>query len=330
MINFLRISLAAAMIVFTLGCVFKNPSYPTSWPQTTGSNDIESRIKGSFNCQGEITVSKLGWKMNSITDFLIDGFNGSPTCRYIEIRRVQPDEMEIRFIGHRDEEVMKRNYKKDGGYYVEGNWIALKPCSWGGASLPILSVAVASFTPYLTIDVNQGLVIRGKTSSVGIFYLLVPIGTFGTEWGRFDRFERKEEDFNVKGSKPPLIISLPNDNSWFTEAKRIALEYGEENSVLGYYWHSKTIYINQEGLSFSIIYAPTKRSWSTYYTVSLSRTHGSLSRYLFFDEYEDVYTLMDKDFREAGQRKQITKEEAEELASNFFKEIQFVESVREE
>jgi len=187
MINFFRTCLAATMIVFTLGCLFKNPSYPTSWPQTTGSNDIESRIEGSFYCSGDITESHMGlWDMKSITDFLVGGLH-SPTCNYVEIRKVQPDEMEIRFMSYPDKEVMKRNYKKDGDYHVEDNWIVLKPCFSG--AIENVVVALGSVTPYLTIDVDQGLVIRGKSTSVGLIFLLIPVGGSGTDWGRFNRKE---------------------------------------------------------------------------------------------------------------------------------------------
>jgi hypothetical protein len=187
MINFLRTCLGAAVIVFALGCFSKNPSYPISWPQTTGSNDIESRIEGSFYCSGEITESNMGlWGMKSITDFLIGGLN-SPTCDYVEIRKVQPNEMEIRFMNYRDlgVEFMKRNYKKNRDYRVEDNWIVLKPCvSWGGEDVVF---ARGSVTPHLTIDVEQGLIIRAKNTTAGIIFLVIPIGSSGTDWGRFNR-----------------------------------------------------------------------------------------------------------------------------------------------
>jgi hypothetical protein len=123
------------------------------------------------------------WDMKSIIDFLVGGLH-SPTCNYVEIRKVQPDEMEIRFMSYPGEEVMKRNYKKDGDYHVEDNWIVLKPCFSG--AIENVVVALGSVTPYLTIDVDQGLFIRGKSTSVGLIFLLIPVGGSGTDWGRFD------------------------------------------------------------------------------------------------------------------------------------------------
>jgi hypothetical protein len=51
MINFFRTRLIAAVIVFALGCFCKNPNYPLSWPQTTGSNEMERQIEGFPLCQ---------------------------------------------------------------------------------------------------------------------------------------------------------------------------------------------------------------------------------------------------------------------------------------
>ena len=119
-----------------------------------------------------------------------------------------------------------------------------------------------------------------------------------------------------------LINSLPNDNSWFTRAKRIALTDGKKEDVLGYIWDSKTIYINQEKVYYSIVYTPTKYikvPWSN--KVSLSKTHGSLSRSITFFEDRNLYTLLDRDFLQTIESKNITKEEAEEFAYNFFKEL---------
>lgn len=184
MINFLRICLSAAMILFSLGCFSKNPSYPISWPQTIGSNEIESQIEGSFLCSGDIIKSDMGlWDMKSITGFLIGGEN-PPICDYVEISKVQSNEMEIRFM-ESGAEIMRRNYKKNKDYRVEDNWIVLKPCvSWGGEDVIF---ARGSVTPHLTIDVKQNLIIRAKNTTAGVVFLVIPIGSSGTDWGRFNR-----------------------------------------------------------------------------------------------------------------------------------------------
>jgi hypothetical protein len=119
-----------------------------------------------------------------------------------------------------------------------------------------------------------------------------------------------------------LINSLTYDGSWFTHAKRIALKYGERNEVLGYWWNSKTIYINAEKVYYSISYTPsqwTKGPMDS--TVRLSKHHGSLNRTIFYEEDMSKYTVMDSDFLKTIAWEILTKEEAEELAYNFFKEL---------
>jgi len=186
--NCLRTCLAAAVVVFASGCFIKNPSYPTSWPQTTGSNDIENQIEGSFLCSGEIILGDGEmWDKKSITDFLFGGEN-APTCEYVEIRKVQPDEMEIRFM-YSGGENGRRYYRKNRDYRVEGKWIVLKPdVSWD-FSAEALGGVREWVTPHLTIDVEQDLIIRGKNRAAGIIWFLtpIPVGGSGTDWGRFRR-----------------------------------------------------------------------------------------------------------------------------------------------
>jgi len=120
-----------------------------------------------------------------------------------------------------------------------------------------------------------------------------------------------------------IIDSLPNDNSWFTRAKRIALTYGEKDDVVfGYHWSSKTIYINQEKVYYSIFYTSSKWMkvpWPN--MVTLNKKYGSLTRSITFFEDWNVYNLHDSDFFKTIEIRKITKEEAEELAYNFFKEL---------
>jgi hypothetical protein len=188
--NCLRTCLAAAVVVFASGCYIKNPSYPTTWPQTTGSNDIESQIEGSFLCSGLIIFSDRKRSKKSITDFLFGEENAS-TCEYVEIRKVQPDEMEIRFM-YSGGENGRRYYKKNRDYRVEGNWIVLKPYVDGGfvaEAEGYLGGGGMWATPHLTIDVEQDLIIRRKTRMAAIMWFLIPIPMGGstTDWGRFRR-----------------------------------------------------------------------------------------------------------------------------------------------
>jgi len=76
-----------------------------------------------------------------------------------------------------------------------------------------------------------------------------------------------------------LINSLPNDNSWFTRAKRIALVQGREEAGLYYIWFSKTIYINAEQVYYITTYWPGFKSGLKMLT--LHKKHGSLSRTLY-------------------------------------------------
>lgn len=123
-----------------------------------------------------------------------------------------------------------------------------------------------------------------------------------------------------------LLKSLPNDNSWFRRAKGIALTYGKKNEVVGYFWHSKTIYINAEQVYFSISYIPAKAMQIPYKfdnMVTLIKKHGSLTRSLSCIEDKDkiVYVVADSIFQESNTPEILTKERAEELAYTFFKEL---------
>jgi hypothetical protein len=51
--------------------------------------------------------------------------------------------------------------------------------------------------------------------------------------------------FSCSTQRRVLLNSLPNDDSWFTRAKRLALVSGKKDDFLGYFWTSKTIYINE-------------------------------------------------------------------------------------
>lgn len=189
--NCLRTCLVAAVVVFASGCFIKNPSYPISWPQRTGSNDIESQIEGSFLCSGVIILSDRRRVKKSITDFLFYEEN-APACEYVEIRKVQPDEMEIRVMYSAGGEIMRRYYKKNRDYRVEGNWVVLKPyVDWDfvAEAEGYLGVGGMWVTPHLTIDVEQDLIIRRKTRMAGIMWFLIPIpiGESNTNWGRFKR-----------------------------------------------------------------------------------------------------------------------------------------------
>jgi hypothetical protein len=119
-----------------------------------------------------------------------------------------------------------------------------------------------------------------------------------------------------------LINSLKYDGSWFDYAKSIALKDGTRNGLLGYMWSSKTIYINAEKVYYIIYYTPSQRMKGAITNmVVLSKHYGSLSRTIFYEEDKNNYTLVDGDFLKAIASKNLTKEEAEELAYNFFKEL---------
>ncbi len=133
--------------------------------------------------------------------------------------------------------------------------------------------------------------------------------------------------FSMKASscstqRSVLINSLPNDNSWFTRAKRIALTYGEMNEALGYLWSSKTIYINSEEVYYSIGYVPSKYiKVSMPNMVRLTKKAGSLTRTLGYIEDTNQYVVIDSDFVRTVAQETLAREKAEELAHNFFREL---------
>jgi hypothetical protein len=119
-----------------------------------------------------------------------------------------------------------------------------------------------------------------------------------------------------------IINSLPNDNSWFTKAKSIALMYGKKDEVLGYLWYSKTIFINSEKVYYSIQYVPSKYiKVPMPNMVSLTKKTGSLMRSVTYFENTNQFLVSDSDFYRTVSQEFITQKEAEDLAYNFFKEL---------
>jgi hypothetical protein len=119
-----------------------------------------------------------------------------------------------------------------------------------------------------------------------------------------------------------IIDSLPSDNSWFTRAKGIALTYGKKDEVVGYYWDSKTIYINSEEVYYSIVYMPKKYiKVPVLNMVSLRKKTGSLVRSVTYFEDSNQFLVRDTDFYRTVAQTFISQNEAEELAHNFFKEL---------
>ena len=55
--------------------------------------------------------------------------------------------------------------------------------------------------------------------------------------------------------------------------------------------------------------------------MTLSKKHGSLKRVIGYVEDENKYYVRDLDFHELIGERRLSKEEAEELAYNFFKEL---------
>jgi hypothetical protein len=112
---------------------------------------------------------------------------------------------------------------------------------------------------------------------------------------------------------------LPYDDSWFTRAKRIALVQGREEAGLYYIWFSKTIYINAERVYYIITYWPGFKSGLKMLT--LHKKHGSLGRTLIYLEDKNEYLVGDSDYMKMFSSDKITREEAESLAYNFFREL---------
>lgn len=121
----------------------------------------------------------------------------------------------------------------------------------------------------------------------------------------------------IESEREVLIKSLPNDGSWFTEARRFALRYGKKfGRELLYIWSSKEFYINGEIQRYDIWY------FTGYVeAVSLSKKSGSFQRVVVYNESGNKYFVSDNDFSKVVSERFIAKEEAEELIYNFFKEL---------
>jgi hypothetical protein len=124
-------------------------------------------------------------------------------------------------------------------------------------------------------------------------------------------------EVSCSSQRKNLLNSLPYDDSWFTRAKRIALQYGKtvEGRPL-YIWSSKKVYINGEILKYEIWYFTLYAE-----AVTLSKKHGSFQRVIVYNEGGNKYYLSDHDFDKLIGERYITKEEAEELTYYFLKEL---------
>ena len=121
----------------------------------------------------------------------------------------------------------------------------------------------------------------------------------------------------IESEREVLIKSLPKDGSWFTKAKWTALKYGKSYGMRGVYiWSSKEMRINGEILKYEIWYLTGYGD-----AVTLGKKHGSFYRIIVYNESTNKYYLSDHDFEKLVGERDITKEEAEELAYNFFKEL---------
>jgi hypothetical protein len=183
MINYLRACLAAVVMLPAAGCYFP---YPSSWPQIEQSTEIETQIEGSFLCSGEIKTSNTGFSdKRSLADFLIGIERKYQTsCEYVEIHRIQPDEIEVRFMKS-DGEFLRQNYKKNIDYRLDGNWIVLR--SRGACLAEDIVAFYASESPHITIDSEHDLIVKVNNSGFGTCFCVIPAVSLGNDWGRFKR-----------------------------------------------------------------------------------------------------------------------------------------------
>ena len=185
-ISCLKVCLIVSVLATAMGCYIKNPKYPQSWPTVGKSKEIESQIEGKYLCAGEIVESNTAlWPKRSVTDFLIGGKN-PPACEMFEIRRATPDTIEIRYFGY-DADGKKQIFKRGEGYHVEDNWVVLK--STGAFVAENIVMAHDSITPRLTTNSENDLIIKSKNAMAGTIMIIIPAGTFGSDWGKFTRQE---------------------------------------------------------------------------------------------------------------------------------------------
>jgi len=178
----LALPMTSLLLLFSVGCHTVHPSYPSTWPKVTEVRDIENLLVGSYSCSGEIITTDTGlWTKTSITGFLIGGKN-PPFCEHIEILRPEPSTLVIRFLNS-DTEITKKTYQKDSSYHIRQGWVEL---SGYGEWVGEMGVAHESQTPLLSQDSEKNLIIKQKISMAGLL-IIVPVGTSGTEWGKFER-----------------------------------------------------------------------------------------------------------------------------------------------
>ncbi len=108
----------------------------------------------------------------------------SPYCKYIEIQKVSPEEITIRFMKHNNE-ITQRRLWKDFDYHVEDGWIVLKSYRSDAKEFYLYH---GTRMPRLTVNREKDLIIKETIKEI-LAILVIPVGDFRTEWGRFSRLK---------------------------------------------------------------------------------------------------------------------------------------------
>lgn len=193
-----RAAICLVILPAVSGCLFKNPDYPRSWPLVTITKDIEDRVEGTFKCVGETITPNGDWAIY-LSDYLLSSEAGY-LCEYVEIRRAAADEIQVRILQGESEGQWK-SYKRGKDYDVQDGLIAIiSRKGWDAAA--VTPIYYSSETLYLSVDAQGDLVIREKSTGVGMTgvvigisaAVIIPVVGSETRWARFKRKDMASEE----------------------------------------------------------------------------------------------------------------------------------------
>lgn len=166
------------------GCSIKNPKYPATWPTVNETLDVEKRIVGTYECQGEIIDNNIGlWAYTSLSSFTYGG-EIPAWCDLLEISHPDSNELQLRYISAGSKTLIKA-LKRDEDYSVDDGWIVFK--SRGFSDAKNVVAVHESVTIYLAVNASNDLIAKAKNSTIGLVFTIFPSGSFGTRWGKFKR-----------------------------------------------------------------------------------------------------------------------------------------------
>ncbi|MEN8251277.1 MAG: hypothetical protein ABFS32_20260 [Bacteroidota bacterium] len=185
------IKIISILFLFSLtSCLNKHPEYHKDWPQIKKNADIEKEIIGEYSCYGHNVHSKMGlWEPSTLPSYLMD-CKSPPRCYSLRINKLRENALELLFVEDDGNIILRKLIKKDKDYTVNKNWIVLN----GNISSAAEDVVVAwsHSKPNLTIDEVGNLIVKSSVTTFGTIMVVIPVGSTGTDWGRFNRLDANE------------------------------------------------------------------------------------------------------------------------------------------